>query len=122
MQIVSSTIKTMAAAVVEASSQSPDDGNRDLYKNVDASRFNALYGRQGCILTRTVESNQDDRFDDNESGVVSFKSTGTTFLVVFPLFYIFPEVPTHLEREPLARVNPASHQYIGRKTEDKSEN
>ncbi|GFU82672.1 uncharacterized protein TNCV_2900131 [Trichonephila clavipes] len=34
-----------------------------LVKNVGASRFNALYGRQGCILTRTVESNQGGRFD-----------------------------------------------------------
>ncbi|GFX00425.1 transposable element Tcb2 transposase [Trichonephila clavipes] len=37
--------------------------NRDYYKNVGASRFNALYGQQGCILTRTFESNQAGRFD-----------------------------------------------------------
>ncbi|GFW05486.1 hypothetical protein TNCV_436671 [Trichonephila clavipes] len=37
---------------------------KGLDKNVKASRFNALCGRQGGILTRTVESNQSGRFDD----------------------------------------------------------
>ncbi|GFT26193.1 hypothetical protein TNCV_1544051 [Trichonephila clavipes] len=36
---------------------------RGLVKNVGASQFIALSGRQGCILTRTVESNQSGRFD-----------------------------------------------------------
>ncbi|GFT10037.1 hypothetical protein TNCV_1114891 [Trichonephila clavipes] len=45
-------------------------GNRDLYKNVGASRFNALYGQQGCILTRTVESNQVDRLDGNPNAAL----------------------------------------------------
>ncbi|GFY32555.1 hypothetical protein TNCV_673101 [Trichonephila clavipes] len=38
-----------------------------------ASRFNGLYGRQGCILTRTVESNQGGRLDGNESAADSFR-------------------------------------------------
>ncbi|GFX59620.1 hypothetical protein TNCV_3753851 [Trichonephila clavipes] len=38
-------------------------------KNVGASRFNALYDRQGCILTRTVESNQGGRFDGRSVSV-----------------------------------------------------
>ncbi|GFW87150.1 uncharacterized protein TNCV_5125041 [Trichonephila clavipes] len=33
-------------------------------KNVGASRFNGPYGRQGCVLAWTVESNQGGRFDD----------------------------------------------------------
>ncbi|GFW43613.1 hypothetical protein TNCV_4769651 [Trichonephila clavipes] len=45
-----------------------------LVKNVGASRFNALYGRQGCILTWTVESNQGGRFDGNEFVADSFRS------------------------------------------------
>ncbi|GFW85204.1 hypothetical protein TNCV_3249441 [Trichonephila clavipes] len=47
---------------------------RRLDKNVGASRFNVLYGRQGCVLERTVESNQGGRFDGNESVADSFRS------------------------------------------------
>ncbi|GFT33447.1 hypothetical protein TNCV_3045541 [Trichonephila clavipes] len=70
------------------------------------SPFNGLYGRQSCVLARTVESNQGGRFDGNESiadsfqsAAVSFKSTDTPFLVAFSLIHIFPEVPTRLERK-----------------------
>ncbi|GFU19502.1 hypothetical protein TNCV_4371741 [Trichonephila clavipes] len=38
-----------------------------LHRNVGASRFIEPYGRQGCVLARTVESNQGGRFDGNES-------------------------------------------------------
>ncbi|GFS94498.1 hypothetical protein TNCV_2015111 [Trichonephila clavipes] len=34
--------------------------------------FNGPYGRQGCVLARTVESNQGGRFDGNESVEDSF--------------------------------------------------
>ncbi|GFT43505.1 retrovirus-related Pol polyprotein from transposon 17.6 [Trichonephila clavipes] len=47
---------------------------KGLDENVGASRFNALYGRQGCILTRIVESNQGGRFVGNESVKDSFRS------------------------------------------------
>ncbi|GFT15936.1 hypothetical protein TNCV_3315031 [Trichonephila clavipes] len=84
-------------------------GKQGLVKNVGVSRFNALCGRQGCILTRTVESNQSGRFDGNESvadsfrsGAVSFKSTGAPFLVAFPLFYIFP-----------GSTNPSGREFSG---------
>ncbi|GFU36343.1 hypothetical protein TNCV_559741 [Trichonephila clavipes] len=50
-----------------------------LDKNVGASRFNVFHGRQGCVLARTVESNQGGRFD---------------------------EVPTRLERETPAQGQP----------------
>ncbi|GFX91078.1 hypothetical protein TNCV_5107081 [Trichonephila clavipes] len=45
-----------------------------LVKNVGASRFVALPDRQGCILTRTVESNQGGRFDGDEFVADSFRS------------------------------------------------
>ncbi|GFV83467.1 hypothetical protein TNCV_982301 [Trichonephila clavipes] len=43
-----------------------------LHRNVGESRFNEPYGRQGCVLARTVESNQGNRFDGNESVADSF--------------------------------------------------
>ncbi|GFW11825.1 tigger transposable element-derived protein 4 [Trichonephila clavipes] len=66
---------------------------KGLHRNVDASRFNEPDGRQGCVLTRTVESNQGGRFDSNESvvdsflsGEVGFKSWSATILgAFFPL-------------------------------------
>ncbi|GFT57702.1 hypothetical protein TNCV_1851421 [Trichonephila clavipes] len=61
-----------------------------LHRNVGASRFNEPSGQQGCVLARTVESNQGGRFDGNEtvadsfrSGAVSFKSTYIPFLEAF---------------------------------------
>ncbi|GFW36834.1 hypothetical protein TNCV_4348751 [Trichonephila clavipes] len=52
--------------------------------------FNRPDGRQGCVLTRTVESNQGGRFDSNESvadsfpsGAVGFKSWSATILEAF---------------------------------------
>ncbi|GFW00567.1 putative LOC100569746 [Trichonephila clavipes] len=39
-----------------------------------ASRFNGLYGRQGCVFAWTFESNQGGRFNDNESVSDSFRS------------------------------------------------
>ncbi|GFU58154.1 hypothetical protein TNCV_696671 [Trichonephila clavipes] len=36
--------------------------------------FNGPDGRQGCVLTRTVESNQGSRLDGNESVADSFRS------------------------------------------------
>ncbi|GFV84587.1 hypothetical protein TNCV_2482011 [Trichonephila clavipes] len=64
-----------------------------LHRNVGASRFNEPDGRQGCVLTRTVESNQGGRFDSNESvadsfpsGAVGFKSWSAKILgAFFPL-------------------------------------
>ncbi|GFX21391.1 hypothetical protein TNCV_2820991 [Trichonephila clavipes] len=94
-------------------------GNRDYYKNVGASRFNALYGRQGCILTWTVEFNQGGRFDGKEfvadsfrSGAVSFKSTGTPFLEAFFPYFIFPESTNPSQREPLAPGSPPSQSSL----------
>ncbi|GFX02540.1 hypothetical protein TNCV_727941 [Trichonephila clavipes] len=37
-------------------------------------QFIALSGWQGCILTRTVESNQSGRFDSNEFVADSFRN------------------------------------------------
>ncbi|GFT12354.1 retrovirus-related Pol polyprotein from transposon TNT 1-94 [Trichonephila clavipes] len=79
-----------------------------------ASRFTALYGRQGCILTRTVESNQGGRFDGNEfvadlfrSGAVSFENTGKPFLGAFPLIlYISRGTKLSGKRTPCPGVNP----------------
>ncbi|GFW60902.1 hypothetical protein TNCV_4871131 [Trichonephila clavipes] len=45
-----------------------------LHRNVGASRFNGPYSRQGCILARTVESNQGGRFNGNESVADSFRN------------------------------------------------
>ncbi|GFS48839.1 hypothetical protein TNCV_3025561 [Trichonephila clavipes] len=50
-----------------------------LHRNVGASRFNGPYGRQGCVLARTVESNQGGRFDGNESVADSFRSGAVNF-------------------------------------------
>ncbi|GFV44975.1 hypothetical protein TNCV_615651 [Trichonephila clavipes] len=41
--------------------------------------FNGPYGRQGCVLARTVESNQGGRFDGNESVADSFRSGAVSF-------------------------------------------
>ncbi|GFX03720.1 hypothetical protein TNCV_2112921 [Trichonephila clavipes] len=41
--------------------------------------FNGPYGRQGCVLARTVESNQGGRFDGNESVADSFRSGAVNF-------------------------------------------
>ncbi|GFX36802.1 retrovirus-related Pol polyprotein from transposon 17.6 [Trichonephila clavipes] len=41
--------------------------------------FNGPDGRQGCVLTRTVESNQGGRFDSNESVADSFPSGAVGF-------------------------------------------
>ncbi|GFV61924.1 hypothetical protein TNCV_4107281 [Trichonephila clavipes] len=41
--------------------------------------FNGPYGRQGCVLARTVESNQGGRFDGNESVADSFRSGVVSF-------------------------------------------
>ncbi|GFT78512.1 hypothetical protein TNCV_3494961 [Trichonephila clavipes] len=52
---------------------------KGLHRNVGASRFNGPYSRQGCVLARTVESNQGGRFDGNESVVDSFRSGAVNF-------------------------------------------
>ncbi|GFW55530.1 integrase catalytic domain-containing protein [Trichonephila clavipes] len=44
--------------------QLPHTMKYGLDKNVGAPRFNVLYDRQGCVLARTVESNQGGRVDD----------------------------------------------------------
>ncbi|GFW41051.1 hypothetical protein TNCV_414601 [Trichonephila clavipes] len=70
-----------------------DSYGEGLRRNVGASRFNEPDGRKGCVLTRTVESNQGGRFDSNESvadsfpsGAVGFKSWSATILGgFFPL-------------------------------------
>ncbi|GFX16577.1 hypothetical protein TNCV_23481 [Trichonephila clavipes] len=56
-----------------------------------AIEFNALYGRQGCIPTRTVESNQGGRIDGNEfvadfflSGASALKALAHHFSRLFP--------------------------------------
>ncbi|GFX28079.1 retrovirus-related Pol polyprotein from transposon opus [Trichonephila clavipes] len=43
---------------------SRDEPRNRNYRNVGASRFNGPYGRQGCVLARTVESMQSGRFDE----------------------------------------------------------
>ncbi|GFU04996.1 hypothetical protein TNCV_1290901 [Trichonephila clavipes] len=42
-------------------------------------RFYGPYGRQGCVLAWTVESNQGGRFDGNESVADSFRSGAVNF-------------------------------------------
>ncbi|GFW81671.1 uncharacterized protein TNCV_2883451 [Trichonephila clavipes] len=63
-------------------------GNRDYYNNVGASRFNALYGRQGCILARTVGSNQSGRIDEAPTGLR--ENLGVTHLHPNPSLYSAP--------------------------------
>ncbi|GFX44536.1 hypothetical protein TNCV_4713621 [Trichonephila clavipes] len=41
--------------------------------------FNGPDGRQGCVLTQTVESNQGGRFDSNQSVADSFPSVAVGF-------------------------------------------
>ncbi|GFS98389.1 hypothetical protein TNCV_1096951 [Trichonephila clavipes] len=93
------------------------DWNEGLHRNVGASRFNEPDGRQGCVLARTVESNQGGRFDSNESvadsfpsGAVGFKSWSATILGAFSLLRL-PEKPpvgkpTRCPRSPLRRSSP----------------
>ncbi|GFT67029.1 transposase [Trichonephila clavipes] len=52
-----------------------------LDKNAGATRFNILYGRKGCVLARTVESNQGGRFDGKECVADSFRSGAVSFKV-----------------------------------------
>ncbi|GFW17773.1 hypothetical protein TNCV_1133731 [Trichonephila clavipes] len=93
--------------------------SKGLHRNVGASRFNEPDGRQGCVLARTVESNQGGRFDSNESvadsfpsGAVGFKSSCTTILGAFSLLRL-PEKTSRREANSLPEV---------RKTEKKSNN
>ncbi|GFU66314.1 hypothetical protein TNCV_3642371 [Trichonephila clavipes] len=50
-----------------------------LVKNGGASKFIAISGRQGCIIARTVESNQSGRFGSNEFVGDSFRSSAASF-------------------------------------------
>ncbi|GFT78525.1 hypothetical protein TNCV_2085701 [Trichonephila clavipes] len=61
------------------SSMTASARNEGLHRNVGASRFNGPDGRQGCVLARTVESNQGCRFDGNESAADSFRSGAVNF-------------------------------------------
>ncbi|GFS98399.1 retrovirus-related Pol polyprotein from transposon opus [Trichonephila clavipes] len=83
-------------------------------RNVGASRFNEPDGRQGCVLARTVESNQGGRFDSNESvadsfpsGAVGFKSWSATILGAFSLLRLPEKPPGSSEsvQEFAARIN-----------------
>ncbi|GFW51628.1 hypothetical protein TNCV_4213041 [Trichonephila clavipes] len=72
--------------------------------------FNGPDGRQGCVLTRTVESNQGGRFDSNESvadsfpsGAVGFKSWSARILGAFSLLHL-PEKTSSRESNSLAEV------------------
>ncbi|GFU73353.1 transposable element Tcb2 transposase [Trichonephila clavipes] len=72
--------------------------------------FNGPDGRQGCVLTRTVESNQGGRFDSNESvadsfpsGAVGFKSWFARILGAFPLLRL-PEKTSSREANSLPEV------------------
>ncbi|GFV08066.1 hypothetical protein TNCV_1046951 [Trichonephila clavipes] len=70
-----------------------------LHRNVGASRFNGPYGRQGCVLARTVEFNQGGRIESNESVADSFRSGAVSFKkhvhAIFGAFFLFrlPEKP-----------------------------
>ncbi|GFW15899.1 hypothetical protein TNCV_4431721 [Trichonephila clavipes] len=72
--------------------------------------FNGPDGRQGCVLTRTVESNQGGRFDSNESvadsfpsGAVGFKSWSARILGAFSLLRL-PEKTSSREVNSLPEV------------------
>ncbi|GFV84697.1 uncharacterized protein TNCV_4296791 [Trichonephila clavipes] len=91
--------------------------SRGLHRHVDASRFNEPDGRQGCVLARTVESNQGGRFDSNESvadsfpsGAVGFKSSCMTILGAFSSYVCQKKPPvgkrTRCPRSPLRRSSP----------------
>ncbi|GFX44239.1 hypothetical protein TNCV_4120351 [Trichonephila clavipes] len=83
------------------------------------SWFNGPYGRQGCVLAWTVESNQGGRFDGNESVADSFRSgalkrtlkrTYTPFLgAFFPLSSA--RKTSRLESELAARGHPCVHSF-----------
>ncbi|GFX21143.1 transposable element Tcb2 transposase [Trichonephila clavipes] len=75
--------------------------NEGLDKNVSASMFNALYGRKGCILKRTVESNHSGRFDGNESVADSSRSGADE---VEKLAYQLNEEAERTER-PIRRIS-----------------
>ncbi|GFV55539.1 hypothetical protein TNCV_2573791 [Trichonephila clavipes] len=84
---------------------------------VTRSPFNRPYGRQGCVLAQTVESNQDGRFDGNESvadsfrsGAVSFKTHASHFLGAFPLLRL-PEKNLPSESELATRGHPFVHSF-----------
>ncbi|GFS82406.1 uncharacterized protein TNCV_1212901 [Trichonephila clavipes] len=91
--------------------------SQGLHRNVGASRFNGPYGRQGCVLARTVESNQGGRFDGNESVVDSFRSGAVSFIThvhaisraLFPL--TSARKTSRLERELPARGQPLVHSF-----------
>ncbi|GFY06077.1 hypothetical protein TNCV_3107561 [Trichonephila clavipes] len=62
--------------------------------------FNGPDGRQGCVLTRTVESNQGSRLDGNESvadsfrsDLVGFKSCSARILGAFLPSYVCQKKP-----------------------------
>ncbi|GFT40625.1 uncharacterized protein TNCV_3007991 [Trichonephila clavipes] len=88
-----------------------------LHRNVGASRFNGPYGRQGCVLVRTVESNQGGRFDGNESVADSFRSGAVSFKThvhaisrrFFPL--TSARKTSRLESELPARGQPLVHSF-----------
>ncbi|GFT68412.1 transposon Ty3-I Gag-Pol polyprotein [Trichonephila clavipes] len=72
--------------------------------------FNGPDGRQGCVLPRTVESNQGGRFDSNESaadsfpsGAVGFKSWSARILGAFSLLRL-PEKTSSWEANSLPEV------------------
>ncbi|GFT50172.1 hypothetical protein TNCV_3622291 [Trichonephila clavipes] len=93
-----------------------------LHRNVGASRFNGPYGRQGCVLARTVESNQGGRFDGNESvadsfrsGVVSFKKHVHAISPGFFSLLRLPEKKTRLTANSLPGVTLSSTPFLSDK-------
>ncbi|GFX88763.1 hypothetical protein TNCV_1558081 [Trichonephila clavipes] len=75
---------------------------------VGASRFNGPYGRQGCVLARTFESNQGGRFDGNESVADSFRSVcGILFYSLRQTFNTYNTVST-------IRLSPGSSTCVPR--------
>ncbi|GFV89204.1 hypothetical protein TNCV_4914031 [Trichonephila clavipes] len=79
--------------------------------------FNGPYGRQGCVLAWTVESNQGGRFDGNESVADSFRSGAVSYKKhvhtisrgLFPL--TTARKTSRLKRELLARGQPLVHSF-----------
>ncbi|GFW42751.1 hypothetical protein TNCV_473411 [Trichonephila clavipes] len=80
--------------------------------------LNALDGREGCILTWTVESNQGGRFDGNEFVVDSFRC-GVVSIVIWKYVYgqimellnksvVSLESTNVSQREPFAPGSPPS--------------
>ncbi|GFX31647.1 transposable element Tcb1 transposase [Trichonephila clavipes] len=100
----------------------PHLANIGLHRTVGASRFNGPYSRQGCVLARTVESNQGGRFDVNESVADSFRSGAVSFKThvhaisrgFFSLLRL-PEKPPVWKVNSLPGVTPSSTPFLSDK-------